>query len=471
MNYYKVPPIYGVDSVKKAWDVMTEHGRQVIPVLYPDHKLAGVVSISDIAKAYITLTDSSILKNKKTPFVNIPAVLEGKLVCGEYPEPYVQGDVYTSASLEEGTKLDKNDIVITGSNSKLIQLALETGAGCIIITDQDMEQVNIQLPEGCDCAVVCTPYSFFKAIKMIPQSISVKNLIGNQNLIYFGTEDTIDEVKEVMLNTSHRHFPIVDSEGIVKGIISKRHILDIQKKPVILVDHNEQAQSAPGIEQAEIKEIIDHHRIANIDTGTPVFLRAEPVGCTSTIVGKMYEENNIMPPREIAGLMLSAILSDTLIFKSPTCTEQDIKVAKRLAQIAEVDIDKYGVELIAAGTSLEGLTPEELLAIDKKQFVLGKYNAAVAQVNTGDFQSLFKMKDEIVAEMRAMLERESLDLVVLMVTDLILGGSEIIAVGAERWVAEQAFGMDKADDSVFLPGVYSRKKQIIPQLMMVATQS
>ena len=160
-------------------------------------------------------------------------------------------------------------------------------------SDQDMETVNFHAPTDRNCAIECTPYSFFKAIKMIPQSISVKNLIGNQNLIYFGTEDTIDEVKEVMLNTSHRHFPIVDGEGTVIGIISKRHILDIQKKPVILVDHNEQSQSAPGIEQAEIKEIIDHHRIANIDTGTPVFLRAEPVGCTSTIVGKMYEENNI----------------------------------------------------------------------------------------------------------------------------------------------------------------------------------
>lgn len=471
MNCYKVPPIYGVDSVKKAWDVMTEHGRQVIPVLYPDHKLAGVVSIADIAKAYITLTDASILKNKKTPFINIPAVLEGRVICGEYPAPYVQGDVYTTASLEEGIQLAKDDIVITGNNKKLINIALASGAGCVIITDQDMETVHPEISTDAECAVVCTPYSFFKTIKMIPQSISLKNLIGDQNMIYFSTDDTIDEVKEVMLNTSHRHFPVVDSEGIVQGMISKRHILDLQKKRVILVDHNEQAQSAAGIEQAEIMEIIDHHRIANIDTGIPVFLRAEPVGCTSTIVGKMYEESNIMPPREIAGLMLSAILSDTLLFKSPTCTEQDIKVAKRLAQIAEVDIDKYGVELIAAGTSLEGMTPRELLFIDKKQFVLGKYNAAVAQVNTGDFKSLFKMKDEIIDEMQLLLEEEHLDLAVLMVTDLILGGSEIIAVGNERWVAEQAFGMSKEDDSIFLPGVYSRKKQIIPQLMSVSTQA
>lgn len=301
MNYYKVPPIYVVDSVKKAWDIMTEHGRQMIPVLYPDHKLAGVISISDIAKTYIGLTDGSVLKNKRTPFVNIPAVLEGRTLCGEYPHPYVQGDVYTTASIGDDEQLKDTDILITGNNHRLIREAIATGAGCVIITDVDMDRMNIELPEGTECAVIATSYSFFKTIKMVSQSISVKNLIGRQNLIYFESDDTIDEVKEIMLNTTHRHFPIVDKEGQVKGVISKRHILDIQKKRVILVDHNEQAQSAPGIEQAEILEVIDHHRIANINTGVPVFLRAEPVGCTSTIVAKMYEENNMMPPRQIAG--------------------------------------------------------------------------------------------------------------------------------------------------------------------------
>lgn len=464
MKYYAIPPIYVVDSVKKAWDVMTEHRRPMIPVLYPDHKLAGVVSISDIAKTYIGLTDGSVLKNHRTPFVNIPAVLEGKLIYGDYPQPYVEGDVYTTASITDEDKLNDVDIVITGNNKVLIQMAINSGAGCVIITDQDMEQIDFtQKPEN-ECAIICTPYSFFKTIKMISQSISVKNLIGNQDLIYFQTEDTIDEVKEIMLNTTHRHFPIVDEEGKVKGIISKRHILDIQKKPVILVDHNERGQSARGIEQAEIREIIDHHRIANIDTVGPVYLRAEPVGCTSTIVAKMYEEHNIMPPKEIAGLMLSAILSDTLIFKSPTCTPTDERMAKRLAKIAEVNLEEYGMDLIAAGTSLEGVPASELLEMDRKPFTLGKYSTAVAQINTGDFKSIYKMRDEILAEMEALRERENLELVVLMVTDVIVGGTELFAVGPEKWIIERAFELPKGDDSIFLKDVYSRKKQIIPQL-------
>nr|WP_307991206.1 putative manganese-dependent inorganic diphosphatase [uncultured Niameybacter sp.] len=464
MKYYAIPPIYVVDSVKKAWDVMTEHRRPMIPVLYPDHKLAGVVSISDIAKTYIGLTDGTVLKQHGTPFVNIPAVLDGKLICGEYPQPYVEGDVFTTASITEDDKLSDVDIVITGNNRTLIEMAIKSGAGCVIITDQDMDQLEFAEKPSNDCAIICTPYSFFKAIKMISQSISVKNLIGNQNLIYFQTEDTIDEVKEIMLNTTHRHFPIVDEEGKVKGIISKRHILDIQKKPVILVDHNERDQSAKGIEQAEIREIIDHHRIANIDTVGPVFLRAEPVGCTSTIVAKMYEEHNIMPPKEIAGLMLSAILSDTLIFKSPTCTPTDEKMARRLAKIAEVNLEEYGMDLIAAGTSLEGVAPSELLEMDRKPFTMGNYSTSVAQINTGDFKSIYKMRDEILGEMEALRERENLDLVVLMVTDVIVGGTELFAVGPEKWIVERAFNLPKGEDSIFLKDVFSRKKQIIPQL-------
>lgn len=468
MNYYNVPPVYVVDSVKKAWDVMTENKRQMIPILYHDHKLAGVISISDIAKTYIGLTDGGVLKNNKTPFINIPGVLDGKVIGGSYPHAYVQGEVYTTASLPSDQTLQDTDIIITGSSNDLIEKALTSGAGCVIITDQDMAHLNIKLPTDLKSAVVCTPYSFFKTIKMISQSISVKNILVKDDITYFETEDYLDEVKQTMLNTSYRHFPILDEEGKVKGLISKRHLLDIQKKKVILVDHNERGQSADGIEQAQILEIIDHHRVANLDTGNPLFLRAEPVGCTCTIIGKMYEEANVMPTRAIAGVMLSAILSDTLIFKSPTCTPDDIRIAKKLAEIAEVDIDKYGSELLAAGTSLEGVTPQELLNIDRKAFAIGKYNVSVAQVNTGDFKSLYKIKDDILAEMRRIEEAENLSLCILMVTDIVVGGSELIVSGTEKHIAEQLFGLPEGDDSIFLQDVFSRKKQIVPKLMSLA---
>ena len=468
MNFYQVPPVYVVDSVKKAWDVMTENGRQMIPVLYHDNKLAGVISVSDIAKTYIGLTDGSVLKNHRTPFINVASVLQGKVISGSYPHAYVLGDVYTTASISEESTLTNTDIIITGANDHLIEKALNSGAGCVIITDQNMDNLNINIPEHCQIAIICTPFSFFKTIKMVSQSISVKNILKKENITFFETDDYLDEVKQIMLNTSYRHFPILDQEGEVKGLISKRHLLDIQKKKVILVDHNERDQSADGIEQAEILEIIDHHRVANLDTGNPLYLRAEPVGCTNTIIGKMYEENNIMPPKEIAGIMLSAILSDTLIFKSPTCTADDIRVAKRLAEIAEVDLYAYGADLLAAGTSLEGTTPAELLNIDRKAFTIGKYNVSVAQINTGDFQSIFNIKDDILDEMQQLTERENLDLCLLMVTDIVVGGTELIVVGKERQLAENLFGLDPTDDSIFLANVFSRKKQIIPKLMSIS---
>lgn len=468
LSFYPIPSVYVVDSVKKAWDIMTENGRQMIPVLYHDHKLAGVISISDIAKTYIGLTDGSVLKDHKTPFINIPSVLEGKVISGSYPHAYVSGDVYTTASIADDTILTQDDIIITGAHSDRITKALNSGAGCVIISDQDMYNINLNIPESCTCAVVCTSYSFFKTIKMISQSISVKNILKKENITYFEADDYLDEVKQTMLNTSYRHFPILDKDGLVKGLISKRHLLDIQKKKVILVDHNERAQSADGIEQAEILEIIDHHRVANIDTGNPVFLRAEPVGCTNTIIGKMFEENNLMPTREIAGLMLSAILSDTLIFKSPTCTSEDIRIATRLAEIAEVDLYAYGADLLAAGTSLEGTTPAELLNIDRKAFNIGKLNVSVAQINTGDFKSIYKIKDEIMAEMNRLEETENLDLCLLMVTDIVVGGTELIVTGKERHIAESLFGLDPTDDSIFLKDVFSRKKQIVPKLMSLS---
>ena len=468
MNYYSVPPVYVVDSVKKAWDVMTENGRQMIPVLYHDNKLAGVISISDISKTYIGLTDGSVLKNHKTPFINVPGVLEGKVISGSYPHAYVLGDVYTTASFSPDTTLNSSDIIITGSHKELIQTALKSGAGCVIITDQNMDHIDVEIPSDVTCAVVCTNYTFFKTIKMISQSISVKNVLIKDNITYFETDDYLDEVKQAMLTTPYRHFPILDENSHVKGLISKRHLLDVQKKKVILVDHNERDQSADGIEQAEILEIIDHHRVANLDTGNPVFLRAEPVGCTNTIIGKMFEEHNLMPPKAIAGLMLSAILSDTLIFKSPTCTPDDIRIATKLAEIAEVDLYAYGADLLAAGTSLEGMTPNDLLNIDRKAFTVGKHNISVAQVNTGDFKSLFNIKNEILTEMNKLIEEEQLTLCMLMVTDIVVGGTELIVVGPETQIAEQLFGLEPGEDSVFLKDVFSRKKQIVPKLMSLS---
>ncbi|OON98383.1 MAG: pyrophosphatase [Epulopiscium sp. Nele67-Bin004] len=468
MNYYKVQPIYTVDSVKKAWDTMSANGKPMTPVLYPDHQLAGVITTSDIAKAYIGLTENTVLKERKTPFVNVISVLDGRVVQGEYMDPYVKGDIYTVGALEEDAKLEPEDILITGNNKNLIETAVRTGAGCVIITGINMDKPEVIMPSNVTCAVMYVPHKFFQVIKLISQSMPVTSLIHKENVVFFETDDTIDEVKEVMLTSPHRHFPVLDKLGEVQGIISKRHIIDIRKKKVILVDHNEVSQSALGIEEAEILEIIDHHRIANIDTQVPVFLRAEPVGCTSTIIAKMYQEANIMPPKEIAGLMLSAILSDTLVFKSPTCTDEDKKIAKKLAIIAEVDVMEYGQELISVGGSLDSMTPKEMLEGDRKLFVFGEYKATVSQVNVVSYQGLDEMRAPLIKEMEDFQKTDDLDLVMLIITNILTGGSEAIAVGSAKHLVEEAFGLEPEENSIYLEGVCSRKKQIIPQLTVAA---
>ncbi|OON95957.1 MAG: pyrophosphatase [Candidatus Epulonipiscioides saccharophilum] len=464
MNYYRVRPIYTGDSVKKAWDAMGQSNKGITPVLNQDNTLAGVVTLTDIAKSYLELTENTILREAKTPIVNIMSVLQGKIIVGEYKDPFVQGDIYTTSEIQDDTKLNDMDIILTGNNPSLINNALDTGAGLIIVTGVDLEHINVVLPQNISAAVACVPCSFSKAVKIINQSTPVNYIMGTKELVFFEAEETIDEVKEVMLMSSFRHFPILNKEGEVEGIISKRHILDIQKKKVILVDHNEDSQSAFGISQAEILEIIDHHRVANIDTKTPVFLRVEPVGCTCTIIAKMFQESNIMPPKEIAGLMLSAILSDTLCFKSPTCTDEDIKIAKRLAKISEVDLDDYGKELLSIGGALDKLPIKEILESDVKLFALGSYKASISQVNTTNHASLYKIKESLIKEMKNLQDNQKVDLVILIVTDILLGGSEIVAVGPQKKLADKAFGIEPNKDSIYLEGVYSRKKQIIPQL-------
>lgn len=254
------------------------------------------------------------------------------------------------------------------------------------------------------------------------------------------------------------------------GIISRRHLIEYKRKQVILIDHNEKSQSVEGLEQAQIIEVIDHHRVADIQTTSPLYIRAEPVGCTATIVYKMYVENNVKIRKQTAGLMLGAILSDTLMFSSPTSTAADKAAADKLAKIAEVDVDSFGQKMFSVSTSLQGSTPEEILAIDRKQFSFGKYLAFISQVNTLDFHSIENIKQELLDSMNRFREEKNCDLVILMVTDIVQRGSELLVVGRAKELTARAFNLKFDENSIFLPGAVSRKKQIVPKLTM-ATQA
>ncbi len=301
--------------------------------------------------------------------------------------------------------------------------------------------------------------SVFELVKPLAQTAPIRDVVVKKDLEYFVTYETIDDVKNNMLSSKFRRFPVVTEKGEVIGMISRSDLIDINKKKAILVDHNERGQSIEGIEDIDILEIIDHHRVSDISTVTPLYFRVEPVGCTCSIICKIYEEQGVEIPKEIAGLMLSAIISDTLLFHSPTCTEFDKEMAKRLSAIIDMDMQLYGMEMIRAGSSMQEEAPEHILTYDRKRFMFGEYKVSISQINTGDYQGLFEVYNHIIQEMEKMVEKEGLHLVVLLVTDVVLGGTELIAVGQDRWIAENAFHLEEDDQSIFLPGVFSRKNR------------
>lgn len=471
VNDLKMPDIQCLkeeDTLKRALGLIITQKGHILPIVDQDDKFMGIVSISDIAPAYMGLAGKSLLKVTRTPYKNIQEVLDGHVLRGIVDNKEIQGNIYTSSELLHKVDVQPEDVIIYTHGDGFGEQIFKTKAGLVIVAESLDCKEEVQIPDDFEGIVMAVQYTVFEIIKLVSQAIPVRTLINTHMLEYFQMDDYLDEVKDNMLSSSHRRFPVVDSDGFVRGMITRSNLLNINRKKVILVDHNEKGQSAKGIEEATIREVIDHHRIADIHTMSPLYFRAEPLGCTSTIISKIYEENEVEIPRLYAGLMLSAIISDTLLFHSPTCTKEDITQAKKLAKIAGVDINTYGMAMITAGTTIEGESPESLIFRDMKKFTFGKYKAAIAQINTTDFDGFNSIKESLVEEMEALAERDQLDLVLLMVTNIIVEGTELVAVGTDRWIAENAFSFEKGQDSRFLPQVYSRKKQVVPVIMNAA---
>lgn len=342
--------------------------------------------------------------------------------------------------------------------------AFATGAGIIIVSNASPDIV-FKIPDHYHGAVLIVAFGPFEVIRLLCQGIPIKNYYQKNHLEYFMTYETIDDVKKNMLTSDHERFPVVNVDGKVISTISRSNLIDFSRKKVILVDHNERNQSIIGVEEAEIIEVIDHHRVAEIQTATPLYLRIEPVGCTATIVAKMYHEHQVAIPKAMAGLMLSAIISDTLLFNSPTCTKDDRTIARELGKLLNIDVKSYGEKMLVAGSNLKEMHPSEIIATDRKLFTMGAYKIGVSQINTGDFRGIFDKLDGVLQEMNRLCAEESLDLAILMVTDIILGGTELIIAGEAKNLAQLAFGFQPGEFSKYMNGVFSRKKQIVPPLM------
>ncbi|QUI25080.1 putative manganese-dependent inorganic diphosphatase [Vallitalea pronyensis] len=455
---------YQTDTIKEVLEKIINKIGRSIPVVDRNKRLIGIVSISDIVPPFLELTSRTLLKDAKTPYKNIIRELEAKVITGDCHQRIIKGNVYLISDLKQGHILNEEDILIADYQDDFMEQYATNGCCIIFANSQDKHDLLVDYPGS----VMITKYSLYEIVRLISYTVPITSMVRKDSLEYFTTYETIDDVMENMLTSGHRRFPVVDELGYIKGMISRSNLVDINRKKAILVDHNEKNQSIKGIEEAEIIEVIDHHRVANVQTIAPLYFRLEPLGCTCTIIAKMYEENKIPISKPMAGIMLSAIISDTLLFKSPTCTHEDKRIGDMLAKIAEVDIQKYGMKLITAGSSLDKKTPDKIILGDMKKFMFGKYKVMISQINTGDFAGFYKMFHDICKRMEEMCQLEQIDLAVLMITDIVVGGTELLAVGKGRWMAENAFKMGKEDTSIFLPDVFSRKKQIVPALMNAA---
>ena len=464
-------------SMKKAWNLMQEAGVVTLPVITKDGALEGLITVGDIAKSYMNVYDSSIMSKANTQYSNIVETLEGLILVGSENAYFSKGKVLIAAANPDMMEyyIEPHDLVILGNRYESQLCAIEMGADCIIVCEGASVSMTIKkLAQEKGCTVMTTPYDAYTAARLINQSMPISYFMKTENLIAFERDDYIDEIKDVMASKRHRDFPILDKDGKYCGMISRRNLLGAKGKQVILVDHNERSQAVDGVADAEIQEIIDHHKLGTVETIAPVFFRNQPLGCTATIVYQMYREAGVKVEKKIAGLLCSAIISDTLLFRSPTCTAVDKQAALELAEIAEIQIEKYASEMFAAGSNLKGKTEEEIFYQDFKRFTAGKVTFGVGQISSVNEEELEGLKDRLIPYAKQERENKGVDMLFFMLTNILTESTDLICVGVNaETMIENAFRGERDhnhDMVVRLPGVVSRKKQLIP-VIMVAAQS
>ena len=465
-------------SLKRAWNIMQENNVVTIPSVREDGTLEGLITVGDITKTYMNIYDSSILSKANTQYSNIIETLEAELIIGSAEAYFDQGKVLIAAANPDLMEfyIEPHDLVILGNRYESQLCAIEMGADCIIVCEGAAVSMTIKkIAQERGCTIIATTYDTYTAARLINQSMPISYFMTREHLITFNSDDYIDEIREVMASKRHGDFPILDKDGRYHRMISRRNLLGAKGKQVILVDHNEKNQAVAGIENAEILEIIDHHRLGTIQTMSPVFFRNQPLGCTATIIYQMYQEAGIKVEPKIAGLLCSAIVSDTLLFRSPTCTPVDEMAARALADIAGIDIEKYAMEMFSAGSNLKDKSDEEIFYQDFKRFTSGKVTIGVGQITSLNGGELDKLKGRMEAFMEKALENNGLDMIFFMLTNILTETTELICEGqGALQLAGKAFHQDielleeegLKEPVLRLPGVVSRKKQLIPELML-----
>lgn len=469
INIRKTAGVSNQISLKRAWELMKKLEVVTLPVTNQFGKLEGVIVTKDIATSYMDVLDNCVLSKARTQYKTIAETIDGEVYAGNEHAHFVRGKVVIATSNPEymADYIEDDDLVILGDREEAQMQAIWSNASCIIIGGglEVAEEVK-KLAEKRDCVIITTPFDTFSVARLINQSMPIKQYMTRRELVTFDIDDYVDDVKDVMSRVRHRDFPVLGSNGNYVGMISRRNLMNMQKKQIILVDHNEKSQAVDGIGEAEILEIIDHHRLGSLETVSPVYFRNQPLGCTSTIIYQMYQEQRVEIPKEIAGLLLSAIISDTLMFRSPTCTPLDKSVAKRLAEIADVDIEDHAKKMFRAGSDFKNKTTEEIFYQDFKIFHTEDCDFGVAQISAMSGEELEQIGEQLRPFLPQVLGEKRLNMVYVMLTDILEESSKIIFAGEDAGkILAHAFKKQEDADGILLDGIISRKKQMIPTLM------
>ena len=474
LDIHEVEGISSHASIKEAWELMKEKNIKTMPIVRDD-KLEGVITTGDIATSYMDVYDSRILSGSRTQYRNIVRTLDGTLVTGNEHGYFMNGKVVIAASSPDLMEnyMEKDDLVILGNRYESQLCAIEMDASCLVICQNtEVSKTIRKLAEEREIVIIMTPYDTFTTARLINQSIPVRHFMSKGDLMSFHMNDYVEDVKDMMTKKKYRDFPVLNKKGEFCGFISRRRLIGSRKKQVILVDHNEKSQAVDGIEEAEILEIIDHHRLGSMETMGPVFFRNQPVGCTATIVYQMYKESGVEVDKTTAALLCSAIISDTLLFRSPTCTKIDQAAAEDLAVIAGINLEEHAKAMFRAGSNLSGKTPEEIFFQDFKVFTANDVTFGVGQLNSMDQEELEKVEGKLTDYIEEARKTQRLDMIFVMLTNILEESTHLLYTGdGARDLAIEAFGLPEDVESVDLKGVVSRKKQLIPLLVSFLQQA
>lgn len=457
--------IHANQTLKELGRLLASHHTKSIPVVDDKQHLCGIVSVSDLARRYFDELGMPDLAESNVEYAAIIKVLDGTLVQGDIANRKITGRVKIAAAKVDTmlNTISAGDIVLVGDRLNVQLACIKLGVACLIVTVGAKVQARVcEAAEKAGVIIITAPYDTYICGRLINQSVPV-SIVMQKEVVTFKPSQLAMDIKKTIAETRFRNYPIVENDRFI-GVIDRDSFIMPEREKIILVDHNEVSQAVEGIEEADIIEVVDHHRLGGMETNSPISVHFEPVGCTATIIAGLYWQNQITIPQEIAGLLLSAILSDTVLFKSPTCTERDKTVAKQLAEIANLDIDAHGMALLKAGSDVGSMSATDILRNDLKEFQLGDYRLAIGQISVLDGESILAMRAGIQAEMRQMCSRDGYDMVLLMDTDILNECTHLLFEGQPVSLIEDAFGEKGEEGVIYLPNVLSRKKQIVPPL-------